>query len=63
MISPCYECPERKLYCHSRCEEYLKFKESLEAAKKESYSRYEAVDLLIKNYQKKKRKVRLRHKK
>lgn len=24
--NPCYKCSNRKLYCHSRCEEYLVWK-------------------------------------
>lgn len=37
--TPCKDCKERALGCHSKCEKYAKFKESLAklAAQKDAY--------------------------
>lgn len=29
MNSPCYQCEDRKLNCHSKCNQYKSFKDSL----------------------------------
>lgn len=41
MMSPCKECPDRFLGCHSTCKRYLTFKESYEHFKEEKYKQEE----------------------
>ena len=39
--APCYDCPDRVPYCHSKCEKYLDYQEKIRAirkAKEELYS-------------------------
>lgn len=34
MNSPCYECPSRKLACHSRCMKYISYRTMVDNANK-----------------------------
>lgn len=48
-MSPCHNCQQRKLTCHDRCEEYLKFNEERLAAKNAFKGEHEADSFTIFN--------------
>lgn len=60
MVSPCYECPHRKVMCHDRCEEYMEFHDGLVAAKKSLRAASEAVDYLIRMSKQREKKARVK---
>ena len=60
MVSPCFECPHRKISCHDRCEEYLAFHDGLVEAKKSLRQANEAIDYLIRMSKERARKVRVK---
>ena len=47
MRTPCCECPYRKLTCHDRCEDYIRFNEKLLAAKNAFKGKHEADAFII----------------
>lgn len=53
---PCYNCPYRKLTCHDYCEEYLAVRESLREEKQKSRALAEAMEVIIGNVRKAKKR-------
>lgn len=41
--SPCKDCPDRHVRCHSTCGKYIKFKEDVEISKKKAVQLAEQV--------------------
>lgn len=35
MNSPCYNCKDRRLYCHGQCEDYKKYKSTIKRLKED----------------------------
>lgn len=60
MVSPCYECPYRKIMCHDRCDEYLAFHDELVEAKKSLRAASDAVDYLIRMSKQRDKKARVK---
>lgn len=55
--SPCKDCPDRQLGCHSTCKKYLTYKEICETIREEKYNQAELENSLRKIH----RKGRSRH--
>ena len=62
-MSPCMNCPHRKLVCHDYCEEYQAWHEPLVRAKEESMKRGNAGALLVENFTHRRDRWRRRNKK
>lgn len=45
-MSPCMDCPHRKLRCHSQCAEYLEWHDALLEAKSKTKAALDAIDFL-----------------
>ena len=39
--SPCYQCPDREIGCHSKCEQYLSYQTEIREWNKNDYQRRE----------------------
>lgn len=59
-VSPCYNCPHRKVMCHDRCDEYMEFHDALVEAKKSLDNANRAIRFLIEMQEKRARRLRVR---
>lgn len=50
MMSPCKDCKNRKLYCHSSCEQYKEFKAELERINNNRKLHYEQYSIEFDRY-------------
>lgn len=49
-MSPCMNCPHRKLTCHDHCDEYLEWHDELVLAKEAVHTANQAIVMLVDNY-------------
>lgn len=62
-MSPCMNCPHRKLMCHDHCDEYLEWHDELVLAKQAVHTANTAVAMLAENYTHRRDRWRRRNKK
>ena len=62
-MSPCQDCPYRKLTCHDHCDEYNEWHDALVMAKESVHIANNAVRLLSDNYTHRRDRWRRRNKK
>lgn len=60
MNSPCQDCPYRKLTCHDHCDEYAEWHDVLVTAREALRTSKRAVDLLIEENEKRKKRMNRR---
>ncbi len=60
MNSPCQNCPYRKLTCHDHCDEYTEWHDVLVTAREALRASKRAVDLLIEENEKRKKRMNRR---
>ena len=47
MKQPCYQCPDRHMGYHGRCERYAKYKAEIEIVKQRRWEESEVVDAIM----------------
>ncbi len=50
--NPCYQCKDRKIWCHSNCERYREFRRAWDEAKAKQDEERKAVQETIERYTK-----------
>ena len=60
MSCPCQNCPERKLTCHDRCENYLAWHDDLVAQKISIKGKFDAISYLCEQAAKRENWLRVR---